>query len=523
MQQALLIRLRPLGPWRYGPADGSHERTDTLYRSDRLFSAVTLAMHQLGLLDEWLDATARAETPAVVFSSLFPFQGDTLFAIPPSTLWPPPANLVTSPSPVFLTKTRWSAAQFVPLTAIDSLLTGQPLLADQWFPDPESACLLRRDRPSSSPFRAMARSSAAVDRLTKTGGEVKSLAGVEFEAGAGLWTVARFQDAAAEYTWSPRVQGAFRLLADSGFGGGRSKGWGQTQAPEFQKGAWPGLLLPKTGRAQRNGSNGDTPAASLYWLLSLYSPSAADTVDWSGGDYRLVLRSGRVESSAASGALKKQARMISEGAVLSAGAEPFGVAVDVAPEGFAHPVYRSGLALALLFPPPRVAEKDKPVEEPVTEEETVEPLVAEPAVEDKAADNNAKKVKEEEAEQVSETSEQAEVPAKPISAEESSASATVEDDAEAEILEDANEPAEMADTAEQEEVVTHQEPSMGDPAEPVHAEEPSEPTPVEEPAEPETIEDPKEPEPPLEEPPQEPGREPNEPEPPPQQEHDHEI
>ncbi len=161
MQQALLIRLRPLGPWRYGPADGSHERTDTLYRSDRLFSAVTLALQQLGFLEEWLGATARAETPAVVFSSLFPFQGDTLFATPPSTLWPPPANLVTSPSPVFLTKTRWSAAQFVPLTAIDSLLTGQTLLADQWFPDPESACLLRRDRPSSSLFRAIAASRAS--------------------------------------------------------------------------------------------------------------------------------------------------------------------------------------------------------------------------------------------------------------------------------------------------------------------------------------------------------------------------
>jgi CRISPR type III-A-associated RAMP protein Csm4 len=377
MQQALLIRLRPLGPWRYGPADGSHERTDTLYRSDRLFSAVTLAMQQLGVLEEWLDATARAETPAVVFSSLFPFQGDTLFATPPSTLWPPPANLVTSPSPVFLTKTRWSAAQFVPLTAIDSLLTGQTLLADQWFPDPESACLLRRDRPSSSPFRAIARSSAAVDRITKTGGEVKSLAGVEFEAGAGLWTVARFQDAAAESAWGQRLQGAFRLLADSGFGGARSKGWGQTQAPEFQKGAWPALLLPKVGRAQRNG-NGDAPASTLYWLLSLYSPSASDTVDWTGGDYRLLIRSGRVESSSASGALKKQARMVSEGGVLSAGVEPVGTAVDVAPDGFAHPVYRSGLALALQFPSLRASvEKEKAVEEPTTAEEAVEPVVDE--------------------------------------------------------------------------------------------------------------------------------------------------
>ncbi|HMF79245.1 MAG TPA: hypothetical protein VK604_26535 [Bryobacteraceae bacterium] len=386
MQQALLIRLRPLGPWRYGPGDGNHDRVDTLYRSDQLFSAVTLAMQRLGVLEEWLDVTARAASPAVVFGSLFPFQGDTLFATPPSTLWPPPANLVTSPSPVFLTKTRWSAAHFVPVTAIDSLLNGQTLLADQWFPDPESACLLRRDRPSSSPFRTVARSSAAVDRLTKIGGEAKSLAGIEFEAGSGLWTVARFQDAAAESAWSQRVQGAFRLLADTGFGGGRTKGWGQTQAPEFQKGTWPGLLLPKLGRAQRNGGNGngDAPGSSLYWLLSLYSPSTTDAVDWAGGDYRLIVRAGRVESTSASGALKKRVRMICEGCVLSADAEPVGAAVDVAPDGFAHPVYRSGLALALQLPLARASvEQEKPVEEPLTPEEPVEPLppVEEPAEE----------------------------------------------------------------------------------------------------------------------------------------------
>ncbi len=374
MQSALLIRLRPVGPWRYGPGDGGDNRVDALYRSDRLFSAVTLAMQRLGLLEEWLGATVRAASPAVVFGSLFPFQGDTLFATPPTTLWPPPANLVTSPSPVFLTKTRWGAAHFVPLTAIDSLLTGQTLLADQWFPDPESACLLRRDRPSSSPFRTIARSSAAVDRLTKTGGEVRSLTGVEFEAGAGLWTVARFLDAAAESAWSQRVQGAFRLLADSGFGGARSKGWGQTQAPEFQRGVWPNLLFPKVGRAQRNGSDASESNAH-YWLLSLYSPSAGDAIDWARGDYHLVVRAGRVESSIASGALKKQVRMVSEGCVLAATAEPVGAAVDVAPEGFAHPVYRSGLALALQLPAPRAAsEKEKLVEEPVTPEEAADPL-----------------------------------------------------------------------------------------------------------------------------------------------------
>ena len=181
MQQALLIRLRPAGPWRYGPGDGGLDRVDTLYRSDRLYSAVTVAMRHLGFLEEWLAATAQSPVSAVSFSSLFPFQGDSLFAIPPATAWPPPPGLVTTPSPVFLSKIRWKAARFVPLTLIDSLLAGQPVLADQWIPDPESGCLLRRDRPSSSPFRIAIRSGAAVDRLENRSVEVHSAACVELE------------------------------------------------------------------------------------------------------------------------------------------------------------------------------------------------------------------------------------------------------------------------------------------------------------------------------------------------------
>jgi CRISPR type III-A-associated RAMP protein Csm4 len=328
---------------------------DTLYRSDRLFSAITLAMRKLGMLDAWLDATARAGTSAVAFSSLFPFQGDVLYATPPANLWPPPPTLVNTSSPVFLTKIRWRAAHFVPVSVIDSLMTSQPILADQWLPDTESGCLLRRDRPSSSPFRVVQRSSAAVDRLRLTGDEAPARACVEFETGGGLWTVARFHDQAAFDAWNEPVQAAFKLLADSGFGGGRSKGWGQTQTPEFETGNWPGLILPKVAKAQRNGNGeSETPANKLYWLLSLYSPAAADAVDWSGGEYELGVRSGRVESVAAMGTLKKSVRMVLEGCVLSAASEPAGAAVDVAPEGVGHPVYRSGIALALELPPPKL-------------------------------------------------------------------------------------------------------------------------------------------------------------------------
>ena len=386
MRSALLIRLRPAGPWRYGPGDGAPDRVDTLYRSDRLFSALTLALQRLGYMNEWLEATVRTAEPAASFCSLFPFQGDTLFAIPPATLWPPPSAQVTAPNAVFLSKIRWKSARFVPLNVIDALATGAGILADQWLPDPESGCLLRRDRPATSPFRVLQRSYVGVDRLAHSVNSLVTSGCIEFEPGAGLWTVIRYRDAAAEAAWNARVQAAFRLLADTGFGGRRTSGWGQAHSPEFQRGAWPSLLFPKLGRLNGNGSSAANGGrqSSRFWLLSLYSPSQADQVDWATGEYQITTRSGRVESGFKSGAEKKTVRMVAEGSVLFAASEPFGAAVDVAPEGFEHPVYRSGLALALELPsvipqtPAEMEAEFRPAEEPANEEAIIDRPCEEP-------------------------------------------------------------------------------------------------------------------------------------------------
>jgi CRISPR type III-A-associated RAMP protein Csm4 len=303
----------------------------------------------LGLLEAWLEATARAESPKVVFSSLFPFQAETLFAPPPATVWPPPAAALRIGSPAFATKVRWSAARFAPLPLIETLLLSQRLLADQWLTDSDSACLLRRDRPQSSPYRTTTRTQAAVDRVSRNY-EPHSLACVEFESGAGLWALATFEDDSAADEWKDRLRAAFRLLSDTGFGGRRSSGWGQVSKIEISEGTWPGLLFPKLSRRKRDdraGSNGD---ATEHWLLSLFVPAGADEVDWAQGSYSVTTRGGYVESSNGSGGSKKLVRMITEGSVLASAKAPKGSAVDVAPEGLGRAAYRAGFALSMTLP-----------------------------------------------------------------------------------------------------------------------------------------------------------------------------
>jgi len=240
MNPGLVVKLRPSGPWRIGPDSGARNRVDAIYHSDSLYSAVTAAMVRLGWLEEWLDATARNGSSAVSFSSCFPYMDEIGFVVPPRTIWPP-----VSPS-AKAARVRWKSARFVPLTVVESILAGRRLDENQWSIDGPSGCLVPADRPG--PFRTAVRWSAAVDRLTGSS-DRHSTACLEFRPGSGLWTVVSFQDEAAAEGWSARVKAAFRLLADTGFGGERSRGWGRSEAPEFLDGTLPDLILPPPAAA----------------------------------------------------------------------------------------------------------------------------------------------------------------------------------------------------------------------------------------------------------------------------------
>jgi len=322
------VRFRPIGPWRFGPDSGARDRVDLIYHSDAVFSAVCSAMRQLGLAEDWLGATARAETaPAVRFSSFYPFVGDTLLVVPPRSIWPPMES----------SKVRYKSARFVPLAVIEALLSDRGIDDERWIVDGESECLLPHDK-QRGPFRVSLRENAGVDRLNRGKLEAHSTACLEFTSDAGLWMVVQFRDEDALARWEQPVRGALLLLSDSGFGGERSRGWGRSEAP-----TWEPWMAPQTALAAE-------PPESAYWLLSLYTPAANDAVDWKRGNYATVSRHGRVESLARWGETKKPALMIAEGSVLLAASELRGAASDVAPDGFPHPVYRSGFAVAVPIP-----------------------------------------------------------------------------------------------------------------------------------------------------------------------------
>src|SRR5579884_445283 len=331
-----IVRFRPTGPWRFGPDSGIRDRVDLIFHSDSLYAAVTSAMLRLGLLEEWLDATARNENgqPEVRFSSLFPFQRDLLYVTPPRSMWPPPPS----------TKIRFKSARFVPLSVVQTLVAERHIDENRWIIDAESQCMI----PSGEgPFRIGLRSAAAVDRVDNGAARPHTTACLEFSRDSGLWGFVAFASDQARDRWQPRVKSALMLLADSGFGGERSPGWGRSREPEWQDAAelWP------------------TPEAEkAYWLLSVYAPKESDGVDWKTGNYETITRSGRIESTSNWGALKSPALMVAEGSVLVSQSEPRGEAQNVAPPDFAHAVYRAGFAVTIPIPwRVRVAQPSRPV------------------------------------------------------------------------------------------------------------------------------------------------------------------
>lgn len=409
MNPGLVVKLRPTGPWRIGPDSGARNRVDAVYHSDSLYAAITSAMARMGSLEEWLDATARSQAPAVCFSSCFPFLDEIGYVVPPRNIWPP-----TSPA-LLSARVRWKSARFVPLGIVQAVLAGQTLNENQWAIDGPSECLVPAGKPG--PFRTGMRWNAAVDRMTGAS-ERHFTACVEFRPGAGLWTVVSFADEAARGRWSGPVKMAFRWLTDSGFGGERSRGWGRAEAPEFVEGMLPEMILGQGSGVRDQGSgesavvasgpdvlpgppatepeepspvppveepqpappeNDPEPVVPPSPLPEPMTAEPASEIQPEPAPEPQVPGARSLSPSAhwllslftpaptdtvdwsrgnytvvtrggrvdASGELKKLVQMVAEGSVVYAADPLRGSAPDVAPDGAPHPVFRAGFALAI--------------------------------------------------------------------------------------------------------------------------------------------------------------------------------
>jgi CRISPR-associated protein Csm4 len=353
MTSGFIVRLRPIGPWRLGPSTGARDRVDRVLHSDSLYSALTIAAEQLGLLPEWLAATAEASQPEVRVSSAFPFVGRSLLAPAPRHVWPP---AITG-------KIRWEAARFVPVQLLPRLHAYESLKEERWAVDPVSECLLPVEKfgEVSPPFRIAMRRTAAVDRVSQVSGESASTACLEFAEGAGMWCAVECSE-----EWRTRTQSLFRWLADTGIGGERSIGWGRSAEPEFD--SLPAALTATAEQTEHHEIG--------YFLLSLFAPAKNDRVDWSRGSYALIRRSGRTHGR---GELKIESALVEEGSVLISEAAPGGLVRDIAPSGSGHAIYRAGYAVtvpvALRLPSFRPIERKAPEEAPV-EDATPIPDVA---------------------------------------------------------------------------------------------------------------------------------------------------
>jgi CRISPR type III-A-associated RAMP protein Csm4 len=326
MRPAIVARFYPSGPWRIGADSGGWEMTSSILHSDAVYSAVTWAIGRLGALQDWIEAVFRNPAgPPVRFSSFFPFVNGLRLVPPPAHLWPPPPSA----------KIRWKGARLIPWSAAEALAAGRSLAEEEWRVDGYSQCLLPAS-VSQGPFRFAVRSLCAMDRLGG-GAEAKRLGCLEFAPGAGMWTWVAFENEQARDRWESLIRAALLLLGDSGVGGRRSAGWGGASRVEFEESTWPALPVVET---EPEGGY-----QTAWWLLSTYTPAEQDPVDWTKGRYHLLERAGRILDAPGS-SFKRPSRMIAEGSVLVAPQPPLGQALDVAPDGFSHPVYRAGFALA---------------------------------------------------------------------------------------------------------------------------------------------------------------------------------
>ena len=239
MPSGLLIRLRPVGPWRIGPDSGDRDRVDRIYHSDSLYSAVTSAMARLGMLDDWLDATARASGTGGAVQLVFPLPGR--YAAGGAA-----AKSVASAA-VFQGSLERRAVCAAQRRRIARGGQGDSPKTAGSSTVPANACSRSARRPrrvrSASRYGRARRSIAKARPFRRIRRPASSSRPA---ADCGAWC--SFLTMLRGNNGPRRSRPRSGCSADSGFGGKRSQGWGRAEMPEITRRRWSKFTL-NTGRS----------------------------------------------------------------------------------------------------------------------------------------------------------------------------------------------------------------------------------------------------------------------------------
>jgi len=339
--------------------------------SDSLFAALLDVFGRAGGDPQSFAAPFDAESPdpPLLLSSAFPFAGGVRF-------YPLPVDRrrLFSPEAAQKAGKLLKRIQFLSEGLFRLALQGQRL--DDWlFPPDEAgepraglalqdgALWMARDEVQRLPegFRKAVKLHAlrhhpvfslaqtprvTIDRITSAS-NIFQAGRVTFAQGCGLWfgVAWRQPDRPVAGQEGPTYRQAFSraldLLQHDGLGGERSAGYGAFGFTEGQA-----ISLPEP-----------LPGAAAF-LLSRYHPRPAElpaALSVPGAAYQLVFVGGWLRTPSGPAQRRKRLALLAEGSLAAPPAYPAGDLVDVRPEyggapSVPHPVYRSGLALAVGWP-----------------------------------------------------------------------------------------------------------------------------------------------------------------------------
>jgi len=335
------------GGFHFGLHGLGQEETAPCFPSDSLFAALLARLAHLAGAQAVEEFTGlfQQDSPPFVLSSTFPFAGQVLF-------YPTPASARRGEA-AGVTAKQLKKASYLSGSLFRALLDGQPLVerypgalklqGGSLLASPEEAALLPKslqDDPSALIWQVEQRPRVTLGRAAQNS-NIFFTGRVSYAADCGLWFAVRWlrEDAALK----ARLVELLGELAEFGLGAERSIGFGAcTIRPAAS------IQLPE-------------PGGGAWLTLSRYLPRPDEMAALQHPDACYTLRSvgGWLDSPVRSGQRRRPVNLLAEGSIFGPLSRPIpGRVVDVRPsyesnpDPLKHPVYRSGLALAVRCQPP---------------------------------------------------------------------------------------------------------------------------------------------------------------------------